>query len=289
MPSTASFDPYRKWLGIPREEQPANHYRLLGIRLFEDDPDVISNAADRQMAHVRNFQSGQHSTLSQQLLNELSAARLCLLTPEKKAAYDAQLRAILARQAQAWTPPEASLERNLAGAGRFVLVQARRAWLVAFRLPGAYQALGRELFEKNLCPEELSQLRDELGRCLGDLAQLQARGTAEAVPLRPGPWQQATGWVSRWWRSLRLGSRAGACSANWDEKPTPGIKPRCNRSRRKQTFARRCARANAADQEIARLSEVPNGQLLSPKRLLWILLGILVGLYFFLWGLARLL
>lgn len=65
------FDAYRKWLGIPPAEQPANHYRLLGLGLFENDPDSISNAADRQMAHVRTFQSGPYSTLSQRLLNEL--------------------------------------------------------------------------------------------------------------------------------------------------------------------------------------------------------------------------
>ena len=41
-----AFDPYRKWLGIPVQDQPPNHYRLLGIELFEADPDVISNAAD---------------------------------------------------------------------------------------------------------------------------------------------------------------------------------------------------------------------------------------------------
>jgi len=90
-----SFDPYRKWLGIPPEEQPPNHYRLLGIGLFESDPDVISNAADRQMAHVRSFQTGRHAELSQKILNELSAARLCLLDPKRKAAYDAKLRAQL--------------------------------------------------------------------------------------------------------------------------------------------------------------------------------------------------
>jgi len=87
-----SFDAYRKWLGIPPEEQPPNHYRLLGIGLFESDPDVISNAADRQMAHVRSFQTGRHSELSQQILNELSSARLCLLDPARKASYDAELR-----------------------------------------------------------------------------------------------------------------------------------------------------------------------------------------------------
>lgn len=102
------FDAYRKWLGIPPKEQPPNHYRLLGIDLFESDPDVISNAADRQMVHVRSFQSGQYAELSQQILNELSAARVCLLTPEKKEAYDAQLRSSLAQQGPPPPPPPAA-------------------------------------------------------------------------------------------------------------------------------------------------------------------------------------
>ncbi|MGH7136958.1 MAG: hypothetical protein ACREHD_14555, partial [Pirellulales bacterium] len=86
------FDPYRKWLGIPTAEQPPNHYRLLGIGLFEDDSDTIANAADRQMAHIRTFQAGPHSAVSQKLLNELAAARLALLDEKKKADYDRQLR-----------------------------------------------------------------------------------------------------------------------------------------------------------------------------------------------------
>ena len=57
------FDPYRIWLGIPRDEQPADHYRLLGIGRFESDVTVISNAADRQMMHVRGFQSGEHEVV----------------------------------------------------------------------------------------------------------------------------------------------------------------------------------------------------------------------------------
>jgi hypothetical protein len=90
------FDPYRKWLGIPPQDQPAHHYRLLGIAPFEDDPDVIENAATRQLAHVRTFQTGRHAALSQRLLTELTAAKLCLLMPEKKVAYDEQLRERLA-------------------------------------------------------------------------------------------------------------------------------------------------------------------------------------------------
>lgn len=95
------FDPYRKWLGIPPKDQPPHHYRLLGIATFEDDPDVIENAATRQMAHVRTFQtSKQHGPISQKLLTELSAAKVCLLTPDRKAAYDEQLRERLASAGQ---------------------------------------------------------------------------------------------------------------------------------------------------------------------------------------------
>lgn len=86
-----AFDPYHKWLGIPLREQPPNHYRLLGLARFESDPDVI-DAADRQMAYIAQCATGQHAGLSQKLLNELSAARICLLTAAKKAAYDARLR-----------------------------------------------------------------------------------------------------------------------------------------------------------------------------------------------------
>ncbi len=102
----ATFDPYRKWLGIPSGEQPPNHYRLLGVGLFESDPDVISSAADRQMVHVRTFQSGEHSELSQRILNELAAARLCLLDARKKAEYDDQLRRQLPAQTTGPTPPQ---------------------------------------------------------------------------------------------------------------------------------------------------------------------------------------
>lgn len=89
MPDT--FDPYHIWLGIPRKDQPPNHYRLLGIERGESDPDVIEHAADRQMTHLRSVQTGKRASLSQQLLNEVATARACLLNPQKKASYDAWL------------------------------------------------------------------------------------------------------------------------------------------------------------------------------------------------------
>ena len=88
----SQFDPYYVWLGIPPKDQPPNYYCLLGIERFEADPKVIESAADRQMAHVRTFQAGQHRDASQKILNELSTARGCLLVPETKAAYDRTLR-----------------------------------------------------------------------------------------------------------------------------------------------------------------------------------------------------
>lgn len=105
---STEFNPYHKWLGIPLEEQPANHYRLLGVTLFEADADVIEAAADRQMAHVQRYKTGQYSALSQELLNELAAAKVCLLIKEKKAAYDQELKAGLPVKAQRSAPAPAA-------------------------------------------------------------------------------------------------------------------------------------------------------------------------------------
>ena len=101
----AEFDPYYEWLGIPPAEQPPNHYRLLGVTLFESDPDVIAHAAEQRIVHVRAFQIGKHSDESQQILREISTARVCLLNADKKAEYDAQLRSAAAKSATALPVP----------------------------------------------------------------------------------------------------------------------------------------------------------------------------------------
>jgi hypothetical protein len=105
-PPAENFDPYLKWLGIRDAEQPPNMYRLLGIELFEHDPDVIANAADARMAHLKTFQTGQYSKLSQKLLNEVAAAKVCLLNAGRKAEYDESLRKELAPPPR--TPPAAT-------------------------------------------------------------------------------------------------------------------------------------------------------------------------------------
>jgi len=85
------FDPYREWLGIGPEEHPLDHYRLLGIERFEHDPMVIHQAADARMSEVRIHQTGPRGRHTQQLLNEISAARVCLVDAGSKQAYDASL------------------------------------------------------------------------------------------------------------------------------------------------------------------------------------------------------
>lgn len=86
------YDAYHLWLGIPPEEQPPSHYRLLGVPLFEQNVEVIRNAADRQRAHVKRLGINQYEKRGQDLLNEIEAAKICLLRPEKRLAYDEQLR-----------------------------------------------------------------------------------------------------------------------------------------------------------------------------------------------------
>lgn len=108
----AEFDPYHKWLAIPPAEQPPNLYRLLALNLFESDSDVIDSAANARMIHLRSLQSGPHGELTQRLLNEIAAARLCLLKPEKKSSYDTTLRSHLASRTAARIPPPLPLPQT---------------------------------------------------------------------------------------------------------------------------------------------------------------------------------
>ncbi len=106
--NTTNFDPYWKWLGIsPNEPRPLSYYRLLGISLFENDPDVISLNADKQLEHLRKFSGGQQGEQAEKLVNELTRAKLTLLNRDRKAAYDQQLNQALHRPTVAAPVPVA--------------------------------------------------------------------------------------------------------------------------------------------------------------------------------------
>jgi hypothetical protein len=130
--NTGRFDPYHKWLGIHPKDQPPNHYRLLGIDLFEPDCDVIRDAALQRMAHIRTYQLGKNAALSQQILNELAAAKVCLLDPERKAAYDTNLREKTAPLTRAVLPaaPEPASRQEVSPSAELlsIEIQAQPLW-----------------------------------------------------------------------------------------------------------------------------------------------------------------
>lgn len=86
------FDPLHQWFGIPSDQQPPTHYRLLGLEPTESDVNVIHAAADKQLAFLHQLTNGEHAAAAEALSNQVSAARLCLVSPEKKARYDASLQ-----------------------------------------------------------------------------------------------------------------------------------------------------------------------------------------------------
>ncbi|MCA9222746.1 MAG: hypothetical protein KDA71_20635 [Planctomycetales bacterium] len=110
------FDPYQAWLNIEPHERPADHYRLLGLKRFEFDVTRIESAANERMALVRSYQTGPRGKHTQELLNRLAAAKLCLLNPATKASYDQSLVQLAdhvpAPQSQAVAPSEPAPQPN---------------------------------------------------------------------------------------------------------------------------------------------------------------------------------
>jgi hypothetical protein len=111
------FDAYHKWFGIPPDEQPPHHYRLLGIQPFESDPEVIGYAADQRMGLLKTFATSQNGSLAEDLLDQVARARVCLLNPAKKHAYDSQLREQLGAASPPSQPPEGIWLPPLRGVG----------------------------------------------------------------------------------------------------------------------------------------------------------------------------
>ncbi len=109
--TSSEFDPYHKWLGIPPADQPPDYYRLLGIARFESDPDVISNAADQRMVHLRQFQTGPHANMVAKVLSNIAKARRVLLSLTRKAGYDRGLRQLANDQTKPPLPPSISVEQ----------------------------------------------------------------------------------------------------------------------------------------------------------------------------------
>lgn len=86
-----TLDVYRDWLKIAEPARPLSHYQLLRLKKFEDDPAKVREHYRAMNAHVRKFAAGEFAKQSQDLLNELARAMLCLTDARRKGEYDATL------------------------------------------------------------------------------------------------------------------------------------------------------------------------------------------------------
>ena len=87
----AKIDVYKDWLHITATNRPLNYYQLLKFDNFVDDPKVIRERYRELNAYVRKFATGDYIEESQDLMNELAKAMLCLTDAERKAEYDYSL------------------------------------------------------------------------------------------------------------------------------------------------------------------------------------------------------
>lgn len=85
------MDYYLEWLGIPEGPRPPDHYELLRLVRFEDDTEKVRAHYKKLNSHVRKYATGQYSVQSQDLLNELAKAMLCLTDSGRKRDYDESL------------------------------------------------------------------------------------------------------------------------------------------------------------------------------------------------------
>ncbi len=100
------LDVYKEWLGIPDGPRPPDQYELLRLVRFEDSIDKVRKNYKKLNTHVRKYASGQYAVISQNLLNELAKAMLCLTDPERKREYDESLGRVFEEDESAVVPME---------------------------------------------------------------------------------------------------------------------------------------------------------------------------------------
>jgi Type II secretion system (T2SS), protein E, N-terminal domain len=122
---STTIDVYKDWLGIPDGPRPPNHYELLRLVKFQDDADKIRANYKKLNGHVRKYASGQFSVRSQELLNELAKAMLCLTDPQAKREYDEGLGRVFRDEGGSGGPR--TLGRILEGRGAATQAQIKEA------------------------------------------------------------------------------------------------------------------------------------------------------------------
>ena len=154
MPSESKddFDGYRKWLNIRGRRRPPSHYELLGIRLDENDQEVIQSAIDQRRSFIDSKRGEGHDDLVAEILMRLDEAQVTLFSHEMRRDYDKRLklfkkRRLLRRLEFDWLPDpyrtqlqravgeEPEIVKTFAGIMAVLTVCfAAMAWF-SFRLP----------------------------------------------------------------------------------------------------------------------------------------------------------
>lgn len=111
----AEVDVYRDWLGIKETNRPLNYYQLLRLNMFEDDAEMIRTRYRKLTNQTRKYAAGQYGERSQQLMNELAKAMLCLTDASRKAEYDASLGRKTESKSGGLTLEEILIRRGVVG------------------------------------------------------------------------------------------------------------------------------------------------------------------------------
>ena len=112
------FDPYHKWLGIPRGKRPPTHYDLLGVDLDEDDDEVVRAAAEQRRAFVETKLKTPRADAARGVLYQLGEAAHVLTDPASRRDYDRRLGLFDRRGRRRRVDPNAPPSRVRAAARR---------------------------------------------------------------------------------------------------------------------------------------------------------------------------
>lgn len=96
---------YTEILGIPRVECPPNHYRLIGLPVFESNTSVIQEAVNQTLLTIKH---GNHGKYGDAMEKEVQKAAGLLLNPGLKEAYDGILSQAVQQKSVSSPPPSNS-------------------------------------------------------------------------------------------------------------------------------------------------------------------------------------
>ena len=200
------IDVYRDWLGITDPGPPFTHYQLLSSSCSRTIPEGPLAATGKLNAHVRKFATGEFGPQSQDLLNELAKAMLCLTDAERKANTTprwaapppgegrADLRAdppLAARRSRRTSWPRPATSPKAVGLEvRDAVLQQRTAAPEAVMQAYA-ESVGRpylDLADLELDPELVEQLPAALARqhaCVPVMADEERVLVASPLPMNP--------------------------------------------------------------------------------------------------------